>query len=66
MSGYAMAKGTSYNLQVYKNSTVRGIKQVTNFLHQLHEEENLQNRVFGVENNLGKILSLRKRPLQFL
>ena len=61
-----MAKDTIYSLQVCNDSTVRGIKLVTDFLHQLHKEENLQNRVFVVEDNPRKIQYLRKRPFQFV
>ena len=60
-----MAKDTSYSLPVCNDSTQRGIKLVSGFLHLVHKEENLQNRVFVVEDNLKKILNLRKRPFQF-
>ena len=44
--------------------TVRGIKLVTDFLHQLRKEGNLQNRVFVVEDNPRKTPNLKKRPFQ--
>ena len=59
-----MAKDTIYSLRVCNDSTVSGIKLVTDFLHQLHKEGNLQNRVFVVEDNPRKIPNLRKRPLE--
>ena len=64
--GYAIAKDTTYSLRVCNDSTVRGIKMVTNLLPLLLKEENLQNRVFVVEDNLTKIPNLRKCPFQFV
>ena len=61
-----MAKDTIYSLRVCNDATVRGIKLLTDFLHQLHMEGNLKNRVFVVEDNSRKILNLRKRPFQFV
>ena len=61
-----MAKDTIYSQRVYNDSTVRGIKLLTDFLHQLHMEGNLENRVFVVEDNPRKIPNLRKRPFQFV
>ena len=61
-----MAKDTSYSLPVCNDSTLRGIKLVSDFLHLLHKKENVRNRVFVVEDNLRKILNLRKRPFQFV
>ena len=60
-----MAKDTIYSLRLCNDSTVRGIKLIGDFLHQLHKEGNLQNRVF-VEDNSRKIPNLRKRPFQFV
>ena len=42
MCGYATAKNTIYSLQVCNDSIARGIKLVTDLLHVLHKEENLQ------------------------
>ena len=61
-----MAKDTIYSLRVCNDSTVRGIKLLTDFLHQLHMEGNLENRVFVVEDSPRKIPNLRKRPFQFV
>ena len=61
-----MAKDTTYSLRVCNDSTIRGIKLFTDFLHLLHQEENVQNRVFIAEDNLRKIPYLRKRPFQFV
>ena len=61
-----MAKDTIYSLRVCNDSTLGGFKLVTDFLHQLHEEENLQNRVFIVEDNPRKNPNLRKHPFQFV
>ena len=61
-----MAKIIIYSLQVCNDSTVSGIKLVTGFLHLLRKEENLQDRVFAVEDNLRKIPNLRKRPFQIV
>ena len=61
-----MAKNTIYSLRVCNDSTARGIKLLTNFLHQLHMEGNLENRVFVVEDNPRKIPNLRKHPFRFV
>ena len=61
-----MAKDTIYSLRVCNDSTVRGIKLLTDFLHQLHMEGNLENRVFVVKDSPRKIPNLRKRPFQFV
>ena len=61
-----MAKDTTYSLQVCNDFIVRGIKLVYDFLHLLLKEENLQNRLFIVEDNLRKIRNLRKRSFQFV
>ena len=66
VSGYAMTKDTIYCMRVCNNSTIKRIKLVTDFLHLLHKEENLQHRVFIAEDNLRKISNLRKRPFQFV
>ena len=41
-----------YSLQV-NDSSGRGVKLVNDFLHLSLREENLQNRVYVVENNLN-------------
>ena len=64
--GYAMAKDIIYSLWVCNDSTVRRIKLVTDFLHLLHKEENLQNYAFVVEDNFRKIPNLRKCSFQFV
>ena len=48
--GYTTAKVTIYSLHMCNDSTVRGIKLDTDILHLSHKEENLQNRVFVVED----------------
>ena len=60
-----MTKDTIYSLRVCNDSTVRGIKLVTDFLHLLHMEKNLQSRVFVMEDNLRKLRNLGKRPFQY-
>ena len=66
VSGYGMAKDTIYSLRVWNDSTIRGIKLVTDFLHLILQEENVQNCVFIAEDNLRKIPNLRKRPFPFV
>ena len=64
--GYALAEDATYSMRVCNDSTVRGIKLVTDFFLLLLKEENLQNRVFIMEDNLRKIPNQRKRPFQFV